>query len=111
MKREKSNSFPRVPQVVRPEGAEAPSPGQRPGCIAFKSKAPCKGKSVHYCNAVALTGQKPTGLSFFESTEWPTLRDARIHRNECLLVCALWKTTSKGDKVQEPFAAIDGNHA
>ena len=34
---------------------------------------------------------KPTGISFFESTEWPTLRDARIHRNECLLVCALWK--------------------
>ena len=51
------------------------------------------------------------GLKLFESTEWPTLRDARIHRNECLLVCALWKTTSKGDKVQEPFAAIDGNHA
>ena len=33
-------------QVVRPEGAEAPSPGQRPGCNASKSKAPCKGKSV-----------------------------------------------------------------
>ena len=30
------------------------------------------------------------GLKLFESTEWPTLRDARIHRNECLLVCALW---------------------
>ena len=24
------------------------------------------------------------GLKLFESTEWPTLRDARIHRNECL---------------------------
>ena len=35
-------------QVVRPEGAEAPSPGQRPGCNASKSKAPCKGKSVYY---------------------------------------------------------------
>ena len=27
------------------------------------------------------------GLKLFESTEWPTLREARIHRNECLLVC------------------------
>ena len=25
------------------------------------------------------------GLKLFESTEWLTLRDARIHRNECLL--------------------------
>ena len=33
-------------QVTRPEGAEAPSPGQRPGGNASKSKAPCKGKSV-----------------------------------------------------------------
>ena len=24
------------------------------------------------------------GLKLFESTEWPTLREARIHRNECL---------------------------
>ena len=32
----------------------------------------------------AQTTQKPTGLRFFEFTEWPTLRDARIHRNECL---------------------------
>ena len=24
------------------------------------------------------------GLKLFESTEWPTLRDARIHRNDCL---------------------------
>ena len=31
---------------VRPEGAEAPSPGQRPGYNSFKGKAPCKGKSV-----------------------------------------------------------------
>ena len=24
------------------------------------------------------------GLKLFESTEWPTLREARIHRNDCL---------------------------
>ena len=24
------------------------------------------------------------GVKLFESTEWPTLREARIHRNECL---------------------------
>ena len=35
-------------QVVRPEGAEVPSPGQRPRYNSFKSKAPCKGKSIHY---------------------------------------------------------------
>ena len=35
-------------QVVRPEGAKAPSQGQRPGCNVSQSKAPCKGKSVHY---------------------------------------------------------------
>ena len=35
-------------QVVRPEGAEAPSQGQRPGCNASKSQAPCKGKSIDY---------------------------------------------------------------
>ena len=29
--------------------------------------------------------QKPNGLKLFESTEWPTLREARIHRNECSL--------------------------
>ena len=27
------------------------------------------------------------GLKLFESTEWPTLREARIHRNDCLLDC------------------------
>ena len=47
------------------------------------------------------------GLKLFESTEWPTLRDARIHRNECLLVCALWWTTSKEIQVQEPFAMLN----
>ncbi len=34
-------------------------------------------------------------LKLFESTEWPTLRDARIHRNECLLVCVLWELQAK----------------
>ena len=29
--------------------------------------------------------QKPNGLKLSESTEWPTLREARIHRNECSL--------------------------
>ena len=24
------------------------------------------------------------GIKLFESTEWPTLREARIHRNDCL---------------------------
>ena len=47
------------------------------------------------------------GFKLFESTEWPTLRDARIHRNECLLVCV----QAKEIQVQEPCAAIDGNHA
>ena len=47
------------------------------------------------------------GLKLFESTEWPTLREARIHRNECLLVCV----QAKEIQVQEPCAAIDGNHA
>ena len=51
------------------------------------------------------------GLKLFESTEWPTLRDARIHRNECLLVCVLWELQAKEIQVQEPFAAINGNHA
>ena len=46
------------------------------------------------------------GFKLFESTEWPTLRDARIHRNECLLVCV----QAKEIQVQEPCAAIDGNH-
>ena len=32
----------------------------------------------------AQTTQKPTGFKLFESTEWPTLREARIHRNDCL---------------------------
>ena len=32
------------PTAARPEGAEAPSPGQRPGYKAI-SNAPCKGKS------------------------------------------------------------------
>ena len=43
-------------QVVRPEGAEAHSPGQRPGYIASKSKAPCKGKSVHLSVLLPLQG-------------------------------------------------------
>ena len=56
MKREKSNSFPRVPQVVRPEGAEAPSPGQRPGCNTSKAKRPVRAKAL-IMNAFALTGR------------------------------------------------------
>ena len=32
------------------------------------------------------------GLKLFESTEWPTLREARIHRNDCLLD---WITSAK----------------
>ena len=47
------------------------------------------------------------GPKLFESTEWPTLREARIHRNECLLVCV----QAKEIQVQEPFATIGGNHA
>ena len=45
-------------------------------------------------------------LKLFESTEWPTLRDARIHRNECLLVCVLWELQAKEIQVQEPCATI-----
>ena len=56
MKREKSNSFPRVPQVVRPEGAEAPSPGQRPGCNTSKAKRPVRAEAF-IINAFALTGR------------------------------------------------------
>ena len=40
------------------------------------------------------------GLKLFESTEWPTLREARIHRNECLLVCVLWELQAMEIQVQ-----------
>ena len=43
-------------QVVRPEGAEAPSPGQRPGCNASKAKRPVRAKAL-IMNAFALTGR------------------------------------------------------
>ena len=68
-----------------------------------KAKRPVRAKAL-IMNAFALTGRViynvrlllyvvPTelteyteayGLKLFESTEWPTLREARIHRNECL---------------------------
>ena len=43
-------------QVVRPEGAEAPSPGQRPGCNISKAKRPVRAKAF-LINAFALTGR------------------------------------------------------
>ena len=43
-------------QVVRPEGAEAPSPGQRPGCNISKAKRPVRAKAL-IMNAFALTGR------------------------------------------------------
>ena len=43
-------------QVVRPEGAEAPSPGQRPGCNTSKAKRPVRAE-VLIMNAFALTGR------------------------------------------------------
>ena len=43
-------------QVVRPEGAEAPNPGQRPGCNASKAKRPVRAKAL-IMNAFALTGR------------------------------------------------------
>ena len=43
-------------QVVRPEGAEAPSPGQRPGCNASKAKRHVRAKAL-IINAFALTGR------------------------------------------------------
>ena len=36
--------------AARPERAEAPSPGQRPGYKIAFSKAPCKGKSFNHSN-------------------------------------------------------------
>ena len=68
-----------------------------------KAKRPVRAKAL-IMNAFALTGRViynvrlllyvvPTelteyteayGLKLSESTEWPTLREARIHRNECL---------------------------
>ena len=43
-------------QVVRPEGAEAPSPGQRPGCNTSKAKRPVRAEAL-IMNAFALTGR------------------------------------------------------
>ena len=47
-------------EAIRPERAEAPSPGHALGIIAI-SKAPCKGKSfdiARYLKAFALTGRQ-----------------------------------------------------
>ena len=46
----------KLSQVVRPEGAEAPSPGQRPGCNTSKAKRPVRAKAL-IMNAFALTGR------------------------------------------------------
>ena len=43
-------------QVVRPEGAKAPSPGQRPGCNTSKAKRPVRAEAF-IINAFALTGR------------------------------------------------------
>ena len=43
-------------KVVRPEGAEAPSPGQRPGCNTSKAKRPVRAEAL-IMNAFALTGR------------------------------------------------------
>ena len=40
-----------------PKGQKLIAQGSALGVIHPKAKAPCKGKSVHYCNAVALTGR------------------------------------------------------
>ena len=50
-----------IPQKsIRPERAEAPSPGHRPGCSGW-CNAPCKGKSFKIRSkfkAFALTGRQ-----------------------------------------------------
>ena len=46
----------KLSQVVRPEGAEAPSPGQRPGCNTSKAKRPVRAEAL-IMNAFALTGR------------------------------------------------------
>ena len=63
--------FPARPEIdwhhmfpARPERAEAPSPGQRPGYDIEMVITPCKGKSFPtaaiYFNAFALTGRRAT---------------------------------------------------
>ena len=49
------------------------------------------------------------GLKLFESTEWPTLRDARIHRNECLLVCAFCVNYKQRRYKYKSFSPINCN--
>ncbi len=47
-------------QPIRPERAEAPSPGHRPGLVMFANLSPCKGKSFKEPDdykAFALTGR------------------------------------------------------
>ena len=48
--------YQKLSQVVRPEGAEAPSPGQRPGCNTSKAKRPVRAEAL-IMNAFALTGR------------------------------------------------------
>ena len=56
-------------QVVRPEGAEAPSPGQRPGCNASKAKRPVRAKAL-IMNAFALTGRFAFGCITPRALPW-----------------------------------------
>ena len=47
---------PQTPEAARPERAEAPSPGQRPGYMMILTTSPCKGKSFDYVKLLPLQG-------------------------------------------------------
>ena len=57
----------------------------------------------------AQTTQKPTGLSFWNPQNG--LRFAMQESTEMNACCVLWELQAKEIQVQEPIAAIDGNHA
>ena len=51
---------PKVPEAARPERAEAPSPGHRPGCLWAQTCRPVRAKALKYLaiyKAFALTGR------------------------------------------------------
>ena len=59
---------------IRPERAEAPSPGQRPGYDIEMVITPCKGKSFPtaaiYFNAFALTGRRAITQTLPRALPW-----------------------------------------
>ncbi len=51
---------PQTPEAARPERAEAPSPGQRPGYYGTQTRRPVRAKALFiawYFKAFALTGR------------------------------------------------------